>query len=148
MKEKMSTNVESHVVPAIAGIQSADKATAVLYQLATSEQLDPKDAQRAIDLAQQALALALNRAEALDGMRGISDNAQNQAERAKVALREARATLRTVDKQVGTKKLSLEKAEQLQAHANEIHEDLSKAEAAMESIAKAYDVPVDLEFRG
>lgn len=147
-KQKAASHVQSHVVPAVAGIQSADKAAAVLYELSGNEQLRQKDAQATIDLAQRALTLALNRTEALDDMDDISDDAESQAERATVALREARMTLRKIDKQVGGKKLSPKQAEQLRAQVKDVHDDLIDAENAVEQIAKAYDVPIELEFRG
>lgn len=147
-KEKAASNVQSHVVPAVAGIQSADKAAAVLFELSGNEQLRQKDAQMTVDLAQRALAMALNRAEALEDMKGLSSDAKSEADRATTALREARTTLRKIDKQVGAKKMSPKQAEQLRVQVKDLHEDLTAAENAVEQIAKAYDVPIELEFRG
>lgn len=146
--DKAASHVQSHVIPAVAGIQSADKAAAVLYGLSGNEQLRPKDAQTTIDLAQRALAMALNRAEALDDVTGLSSDAKTQATRATTSLREARTTLRKIDKQVGTKKMTPRQAEQLKEQVKDLHEDLSEAENAVEQVAKAYDVPIELEFRG
>lgn len=152
MKNKPSSDnavqVQSHVVPAIAGIESADNLTAVLYELASNPQQRQKDAQMTIDLAQRALGLALDRAEALDGMKGLSDDAQEQAQQATMKLREARVMMRSIDKQVGGKKLTPKQSEIVRSQAKELHDDLSAAEESIERIAKAYDVPTELEFRG
>lgn len=147
-KEKAASHVQSHVIPAVAGIQSADKAAAVLYDLSGNEQLRPKDAQTTVDLAQRALTMALNRAEALDDVAGLSSDAKSETARATTALREARTTLRKIDKSVGTKKLTPKQTELLKEQVKDLHEDLSDAENAVEQVAKAYDVPIELEFRG
>ena len=148
MKNKAATQVQSHVVPAIAGIESADKLTAVLYELASNPQQRQKDAQMTIDLAQRALGMALDRAEALDDIAGLSNDAKEQAEQAAMKLREARVMMRSIDKQVGGKKLTPKQSEIVRSQAKELHDDLSAAEESMERIAKAYDVPTELEFRG
>jgi hypothetical protein len=147
-RDKAATHVQTHIVPAIAGIQSADKAAAVLYELSGNEQLRQKDAQVTVNLAHQALTMAINRADALDDVVGLSSDAKTEAARASTALRQARMTLRKLDKRIGGKKWTPNEAEEIRVQVKDLHEDLSNAENAVEQIAKAYDVPIELEFRG
>ncbi len=142
------SGVHANVVPAIAGIEAADKAVAVLYELAGGEGLRQKDAQDTVALARQALDMALDRAAALDNVRGLSRDARTQLDRATRSLRQARTTLRRIDEQVGNRqaRVPLDRAQRLRDQAGSMHEDLSDAEDSIERIAKAYDVPTDLEF--
>jgi hypothetical protein len=143
-----AARIEAHVIPVVAGIQSADKAAAVLFELSDNQRLVQKDAQRAVDLAQQGISMALDRAKALDTMDGLSTDAKSEADRAAEKLRDARTTLRQLDKQIGNKRLSQDKAQQVREHAKELHDDLIEAENAIRQVAKAYDVATDLEFGG
>ncbi len=151
MKQKSadkSAKINAHVIPIVAGIESADKATGVLYELAGSEQLTQKQAQETVELAQDALDLALDRATALDDVAGLSSDAKNEAERATTRLRDARSSLQDLEEQVSQKRtrVSRDDAERIREQAADIHENLSEAEDAIERIARAYDVPTDLEF--
>jgi hypothetical protein len=148
--DKEASHVQSHVVPAIAGIEAADKAAAALYELSGGEQLDQKDAKETVKLARQNIQFALDRAEALSGMKTLSSDAKSEAKRATMKLREARETLTKLDKQVNKKqaRISRNDSEMIREQAKDLHTDLSDAENAVERVAKAYDVPTDLEFGG
>jgi hypothetical protein len=148
--EQDTVHVRSHVVPAVAGIQAADKAVAALFELSGEAQLDPADARRTVMLAKQGLTMAIERTNALDDKVDLSSDAQNEADRATTKLREARTTLTRLENRIGKKqaRISRNAMEEIRENAKDLHSDLSDAENAVERVAKAYDVPTDLEFEG
>lgn len=145
--KEQAMRVKTHVIGAVAGIEAADKAAAALYELAGTEQLQRKDAQKTVQLAKQGLDMALTRAQALDGMRELSSDARSEATTATNKLKEARTTLQRMEKQVAAK-MTRNDMEQLREHAQDLHTSLSNAENSVERIAKAYDVATDLELGG
>jgi hypothetical protein len=145
-----ASRIQAHVMPMIAGIESADKAAAVVYELSGGNQLLQSDVQTAVDLARQALTLAHDRAVALDKLAGLSDNARVEIARAQMKLQEARTTVQKIDQKVAKKQARVARnhAEMLREQAKDVHDDLVEAEKAIEQVARAYDIPTDLEFRG
>ncbi len=141
--------VRSHVIPTLAGIEAADKAVGVLYELSGSYQFSQNDAQDSLSLARQALDMALDRAASLQDTEGLSRNARAELERATRSLRQARTSLRQMNQQIGERggRMPMDRAERIREQARNVHEDLSQAEDSIERIARAYDVPTDLEFR-
>ncbi len=145
--DQAKADVKAHLVPAIAGIESADKAAAALYELSSAEQINRQDAQRTVQLAQQALNLAYGRTQALGNMKGLSSDARSEVDAAEAKLRDARQTLSQLQKEVGAGTRT-EDMKQIQDHAKTLHGDLSDAQKSVDRIAKAYDVSTKLEFGG
>lgn len=145
--DQAKADVKAHVVPTIAGIEAADKAAAALYHLSSGEELNRQDAQRTVQLAQQGLNLAYNRTQALGDMKDLSSDARSEVDAAETKLRDARQTLSKLQKKVGTR-IKTEDMEQIRDHAQNLHTNLSDAEASVDRVAKAYDVSTDLEFGG
>lgn len=145
-----ASRVRAHVIPALAGIEAADKAVGVLYELSGSYQFGQNDAQDALSLARQALDMALDRAAALQDSAGLSRNARDELDRATRSMRQARTSLRQINQQIGERRgrMAMDRAERIREQARDVHEDLSQAEDSVERIARAYDIPTDLEFRG
>jgi hypothetical protein len=144
--ENERVHVKNHIVPAMAGLEAADNALAAIFELAGTGNLDQKDARNAVKLAQHGLTMAIDDASSLNKMRGLSEDAQSEADRAVTTLRDARTKLQRIDNQVGRKTFSRNAVEQIRDQAKELHSDFSDAENALERVAKAYDVPTDLEF--
>jgi hypothetical protein len=142
--------VKAHVVPAVTGIQVADKAVSALHELAGAEQLDKKDAQKTVQLAEDGIQMALTRTQALNKMEGLSAEAKSEADSAMKTLREARTNLKAIQKKVQTKQARIPRKdiEQIREQAKNLHQSLSDAESSVEQVAKAYDVPTDLEMGG
>lgn len=141
--------VRSHVIPTLAGIEAADKAVGVLHELSGSYQFSQNDAQDSLSLARQALDMALDRAASLQDTEGLSRNARAELDRATRSLRQARTSLRQMNQQIGERgrRMPMDRAERIREEARSVHEDLSQAEDSIERIARAYDIPTDLEFR-
>lgn len=148
--DREASRVRSDVIPTLAGIEAADKAVAVLYELSGSYRFDRNDAQDSLSLARQALDMALDRASALQDNEGLSHNARAELDRATRSLRQARMGLREINQQVGQRRgrMPMDRAQRIREQARNVHEDLSQAESSISRIARAYDVPTDLEFRG
>lgn len=148
--DREASRVRSHVIPTLAGIEAADKAVGVLYELAGSYQFGQNDAQDSLSLARQALDMALDRAAALQDTEGLARNARDELDRATRSLRQARTGLREMNQQIGERRgrMPMDRAERIREQARNVHEDLSQAEDSVERIARAYDIPTDLEFRG
>lgn len=146
--DKEMVRVRAHIVPTVAGIEAADKAVAALYELAGDEQLRPEDARRTIALAKQALAMSTDRLSDLEDMSGLSSDAKSEAESAATKLKDARTTISRLERQIGKRNATISRntTEQIRSHAKDLHDDLSEAESSVENVAKAYDVPTDLEF--
>lgn len=142
--------VKAHVVPAVTGIQVADKAVSGLHELAGAEQLDKKDAQKTVKLAEDGIQMALTRTQALNKMKGLSADAKTEADSAMKTLKEARATLRQIQKKVRTMQARIPQKDlaQIREQAKTLHQNLTDAESSVEQVAKAYDVPTDLEMGG
>lgn len=148
-KDEKMVRVRAHIVPAVAGIEAADKAVAALYELSGDEQLRPQDARRTVALAKQGLAMSIERINALEDVADLSDDAKSEANRASTKLQEAKTTVTRLEKQISKKgTISRNTAEQIRSDAKDLHTDLSDAGNAVEQVAKAYDVPTDLEFGG
>ncbi len=147
-EDKDAMKLRSHVLPAVAGIEAADKAIGALYELTSEDTINVRDVRETVALARQAITLATDRADSLNAMTSLSDDADSEADRASTKLEEARTTLVRIDKQLKKGKLSRNQIEQVHEAARDVHQDLSDASNAVERVAKAYDVPTDFEFEG
>lgn len=148
VSSKETVKLRAHVVPAVAGIEAADKAIGALYELTSEDTINVRDVRDTVSLARQGISLAMDRAESLNAMTTLSEDADSEADRASTKLKEARTTLIRVEKQLKKGKLSANQVEQIHAAARDMHADLSDASNAVEKVAKAYDVPTDFEFEG
>ena len=148
LDSKETVKLRAHVVPAVAGIEAADKAIGAIYELTSEETIDVRDVRDTVSLARQGISLAMDRAESLNGMSSLSEDADSETARAMTKLGDARTTLVRMEKQLKKGKLSATQIEQIHAAARDLHNDLSDASNAVEKVAKAYDVPTDFEFEG
>lgn len=148
VSSKETVKLRAHVVPAVAGIEAADKAIGALYELTSEETINVRDVRDTVALARQGITLATDRAESLNAMETLSDDADSEADRAMTKLKEARTTLVRIEKQLKKSQLSPNQIEQVHEAARDMHQDLSDASNAVEKVAKAYDVPTDFEFEG
>ena len=89
--------MKSHLIPVVAGIEAADKGVAALYELAGAEELDRKDAQAAIQLADEGLEMAFTRVQTLNRMKNLSEDAKSEADNAMTKLKDARASLNRIE---------------------------------------------------
>jgi flagellar hook-basal body complex protein FliE len=148
-EDRDTARVKSHLIPVVAGIEAADKGVAALYELAGGEEIDRKDAQAAVRLADEGLEMAFTRVQSLNKMKNLSEDAKSEADNAMTKLKDARTALNRIEKQVNKKQaISRNQVEQLREDAKDLHSVLSDAENSVEQVAKAYDVSTDLELEG
>jgi hypothetical protein len=140
--------ISSHVVPTIAGIESADTAAAALYNMAGSGQkLDRKAVENTVQLAQQGIQIAMTRVQSLQKVKGLSQEDKDQANNVVQSLKQARTTVQQLQKKAGTAK-DPNAMEQIRQQTMELHNNLDQAQNAVEQIAKTHQVPTELEFEG
>lgn len=140
--------ISSHVVPTIAGIETADTAAAALYNMAgTGQKLDRKAVQNTVQLAQQGIQIAMTRAQALQKVKGLSQEDKDQANNVVQSLKQARTSVQQLQKKASaaTNQAAME---QLRQHTMDLHNNLDQAQSAVEQIAKSHQVPTELEFEG
>jgi len=140
--------ISSHVVPTIAGIETADTAAAALYNMAGSGQkLDRKAVQNTVQLAQQGIQIAMTRAQALQKVKGLSQEDKDQANNVVQSLKQARTTVQQLQKKAGMAQ-DPNAMEQIRQQTMDLHNNLDQAQSAVEQIAKTHQVPTELEFEG
>lgn len=140
--------ISSHVVPAIAGIETADKAAAALYKMTESGQkLDQKAVKNTMQLAQQGIQVAMTRSQELQKVKGLSPEDKNQANNVVQSLKQARTTMQQLQKKASSAK-DQAAIEQLRQQTMDLHNNLDQAQSAVEQIARSHQVPTELEFEG
>jgi hypothetical protein len=146
---RLEAEVKAHVLPVVAGIESAELAIGALHELATAERFQRRDARKTAELAEHGVRIAHERAQELQRLRGLSDEERRAAQDAARQLQEARSTLRRVNRQVGTIEgmLRRQEAENVRSEAQRLQSELRAARTSIEKVASAYDVPMHLEIR-
>lgn len=139
--------VKAQVLPALAGVEAARVSVAALRELAMMQSLDRRDARRTAELANRGIEMAQERIEALGDMRQLSPEARNDVNTAERQLREARASIEQIHRDVGVVEgiVQRDEAQNVRARSEELHTQLAGAQRTIEHLAGQYRISTNLE---
>jgi hypothetical protein len=145
---KQQAEVKGYVLPVVVGVESAERAAAVLVELSNTEPFERTDARKTAELAEQAVNIAHERAEDLSEMKGLSAEAHAEAERAMHRLKEARSTVERIQRQVGLLEgpFRRHEAASVRSEARQLLTELTEAQAAIQRVASLYGISTRLEL--
>lgn len=141
------SEVKGAVLPMIVGTESATMASSVLHELATEQKFERKNARRTAKIASEAIEQAHDQAEELAKMKGLSDEAQRNATLAKSNLKEAKSTIKSIERKVGMTAgmFDREESEEVKQGALELLTQVADARVAIDNIAQSYQVSTDIQ---
>ena len=149
VEAKRQGDVKGYILPIVAGIKSAKMSAAVLHELSTTEPFERADARKTAELAEQAVRIAHERAQELHDMKGLTAEARAQADSATKQLKEARASVERIQRQVGVVEgvFRRDEADNVRNESMRLNAQLADAERAIGRIADAYHVSTNLDLR-
>ena len=142
-----ATEVKGLVLPAFAGIQSAEVSVAAVHELANDAKLQRKDLRKAAELAEQGVRVAQKSADDLKGIKGLSGEAKNEAQAAAAKLKEARTSVEHIQRQVGlTGAFRKDEADTVRQESMKLHAALGEAQQSLQKVAGRFQVSTRLEL--
>lgn len=144
---KQLAEIKGNILPIQAGIESTRASAYVLRSLAMTEPFERKDARKTAEIANQAAKVAHQSAEDLSKMKGLSAEAQAQAQLAAGKLKEVRSTIDQIEGQIGIIEGAFVKndAENVRNLAARLLEELDSAQRATQNVANIYQVSTKLD---
>ena len=144
---KQLAEIKGNILPIQAGIESTRASAYVLRSLAMTEPFERKDARKTAEIANQAAKVAHQSAEDLSKMKGLSAEAQAQAQLATGKLKEVRSTIDQIEGQIGIIEGAFVKndAENVRNLAARLLEELDSAQRATQNVANIYQVSTKLD---
>lgn len=138
------------LVPVLAGLMSAETSMAAIDALLGQEPFSRKDIRQAAELAEESVRIAHERAEEIADMDHLPPDVHQPARDTSRRLREARRAVERIQNQVGAVQgvFRRHEAERIRTELTTLRAELRAARTAVEPLAEAYGLPMDLNVNG
>jgi hypothetical protein len=146
---KKQAEAKGNLMPVIAGIESAQTSAKALQELAGTEPFERRDARKTAQIAEQGAKVAHERAEDLAKMKGLPPEAREEAKAAAKKLKEARSTIKHIQREVGTIEghFHRDQAKSVADLSAKLTTELEDARRSIQKVADTYGVSMDLQER-